>query len=148
MKEVTLSPQEKNSRFRKIVTLPELLFSEMTKNPSYQLTITPKPFWRLSLPYQKIHLGNSFSFVISRLVSFRFVSLFVSFRKLVSAITFHARKRYHQVTLYCIVYSIVTEYDQQCTIRVFVDVPSLPFYLGGGGDGMATHRLRCILSIA
>ena len=51
MKEVTLSPQEKNSRFRKIVTLPELLFSEMTKNPLYQLTITPKPFWRLSLPY-------------------------------------------------------------------------------------------------
>ena len=34
----------KNSRFCKIVTLPELLFSEMTKNPSYQLTITPKPF--------------------------------------------------------------------------------------------------------
>ena len=52
MKEVTLSPQEKkNSRFRKIVTLPELLFSEMTKNPSHQLTTTPKLFWELSLPY-------------------------------------------------------------------------------------------------
>ena len=44
MEEVTLSPQAENSRFRKIVTLLKLLLCEMNKNPSYQLTITPKSF--------------------------------------------------------------------------------------------------------
>ena len=44
MEEVTLSPQAENSRFRKIVTLLKLLLCEMNKNPSYQLTITPKCF--------------------------------------------------------------------------------------------------------
>ena len=44
MEEVTLSPQAENSRFRKIVTLLKLLFCEMNKYPSYQLTITPKSF--------------------------------------------------------------------------------------------------------
>ena len=41
MKEVMLSLQGKNSRFRKIVTFLKLLLCEMNKNPSYQLTITP-----------------------------------------------------------------------------------------------------------
>ena len=44
MEEVTLSPQAENSRFRKIVTLLKLLLCEMNKNPSHQLTITPKSF--------------------------------------------------------------------------------------------------------
>ena len=36
MKEVTLSPQGENSRFREIVTLLKLLFCEINKNRSYQ----------------------------------------------------------------------------------------------------------------
>ena len=44
MEEVTLSLQAGNSRCRKIVTLLKLLLCEMNKNPSHQLTITPKSF--------------------------------------------------------------------------------------------------------
>ena len=48
MEEVTLSLQAENSRFRKIVTLLKLLLCEMNKNPSYQLTITPKSIKKFS----------------------------------------------------------------------------------------------------
>ena len=36
MKEVTLSPQGENSRFREIVTLLKITICEINKNPSYQ----------------------------------------------------------------------------------------------------------------
>ena len=48
MKEVTLSPQGENSQFSEIITLRKLLLCEMNKNPSYQLTITPKSIWKFS----------------------------------------------------------------------------------------------------
>ena len=51
IKEVTLSPQGWNSRFCKIVAPLKLLLCEMNKNPSYQLTITPNFWLKLSLPY-------------------------------------------------------------------------------------------------
>lgn len=35
----------------------------MNKNPPCQLKITPKSLWKLFLPYYKIHLHYSFSFV-------------------------------------------------------------------------------------
>ena len=41
----------------------------MNKNPYYQLTITPKSLWKLSLAYKKIYQHYFFSFIISRLVS-------------------------------------------------------------------------------
>ena len=40
MKEVKLSPQVENSRFRIIVTLLKLLLCEINKNPPYRLKIT------------------------------------------------------------------------------------------------------------
>ena len=48
MKEITLSPQGENSQFSEIITLLKLLLCEMNKNPSYQLTITPKSIWKFS----------------------------------------------------------------------------------------------------
>ena len=41
----------------------------MNKNPYYQLTITPKSLWKLSLAYKKIYQHYFFSFIISRPVS-------------------------------------------------------------------------------
>ena len=48
MKEVTLSSQGENSQYSEIVTLLKLLLCEMNKNPSYQLTITPKSIGKFS----------------------------------------------------------------------------------------------------
>ena len=42
------------------------------QNPSYQLTITPKSLWKLSLPYLKMCIILQFRYISPGFVSFRF----------------------------------------------------------------------------
>ena len=42
------------------------------QNPSYQLTITPKSLWKLSLPYLKMCITLQFRYISPGFVSFRF----------------------------------------------------------------------------
>ena len=80
MKEVTLSPQGENSQFSEIITLLKLLLCEMNKNPSYQLTITPKSiesFLSIFCNGNVTHAGKKvslfrFLITVDRFISFNF----------------------------------------------------------------------------